>query len=122
MQSLLGNSRKHDIVFFYSGRIDISARIAHLLNINQGEVLDIMHHNGEFFLYVKHRNPVFGKHQAVVKFSNKYGKHCRVYSKKIARSFFYNSADKTAYVRFSVGEPVLQDNKIFLPIIKKLEL
>lgn len=121
MVSLLGNSRKHDIVVFNSGRIDISARIAKMLNIQDGNILDIMIDKGELLLYVKHRNPVFGKHEAVVKFSNRYGKHCRLHSKKIAQ-FIIDKTNGLTSVRLSIGEPVFYENEMMLPIITKLEL
>ena len=55
MQSILGNTRKADITFYASGRIDISARVAKHLQLSRGDVLDIMIDQDEFYLYVVHQ-------------------------------------------------------------------
>ena len=47
MESILGNTRKADIVFYSSGRIDITSHIAKQLHLSRGDVLDIMSENGE---------------------------------------------------------------------------
>ena len=57
MQSILGNTRKADITFYASGRIDISARVAKHLQLSRGDVLDIMIDQDEFYLYVRLRSP-----------------------------------------------------------------
>ena len=43
MKSILPNSRKHDISFHASGKIDISAHIAKKLSLAPGDVIDIAH-------------------------------------------------------------------------------
>ena len=63
MQSILGNTRKADITFYASGRIDISARVAKHLQLSRGDVLDIMIDQDEFYLYVRLRSPN-GRHEA----------------------------------------------------------
>ena len=62
MQSILGNTRKADITFYASGRIDISARVAKHLQLSRGDVLDIMIDQDEFYLYVRLRSPN-GRHE-----------------------------------------------------------
>ena len=57
MQSILGNTRKADIVFYASGRIDITSHTATQLRLSRGDVLDIMDEKGELYLYVKYRVP-----------------------------------------------------------------
>ena len=64
MQSILGNTRKADITFYASGRIDISARVAKHLQLSRGDVLDIMIDQDEFYLYVRLRSPN-GRHEAI---------------------------------------------------------
>lgn len=55
MKSILPNSRKHDISFHPSGKIDISAHIARSLSLAPGDVIDIVCESGELYLYVKLR-------------------------------------------------------------------
>lgn len=122
MQSLLGNnSRKADIVFFSSGRIDISARIVKSLNLSCGDVLDIMMDGCEYYLYVKHRAP-FGRYEAMVFPSNKRGHHFRTNSIRLSTAIIRASgADGTA--KLCVGSPVFSGiYGTMLPIIIKLLL
>ena len=45
MESLLGNTRKHDLSFFRDGHIDITARVAKCINIEEGDIIDIYWEN-----------------------------------------------------------------------------
>ena len=72
MKSILGNSRIADLTFYKSGRIQISSRIGKGLAMEDGDVIDIGVEDGEYYLYIKHRQPV-GKHHAMVSPSSKHG-------------------------------------------------
>lgn len=66
MKSLLGNrTRRADITFYKSGRIDITSRIAKQIGLRDGDVIDIGYENGEYFLYcaAKAEN-LIGRHEA----------------------------------------------------------
>ena len=54
IQSLLEKSRKADISFHRNGKIDITARVARLLSLRRGDVIDVGVDNTECFLYVRH--------------------------------------------------------------------
>lgn len=87
MTSLLDNSRRADIRFYPNGRIDIAANLAKFLQLASGDVIDIAHQNGEFYLYVRYRaNQYIGRHEATayptkkgIRSSNNF----RAYSKKL---------------------------------------
>ena len=64
MQSILGNTRKTDITFRADGRIDIAARVASLLSLHKGDVIDVLDGGGELYLYVKLHAPTVGRHEA----------------------------------------------------------
>lgn len=65
MESLLGNTRRPDISFYADGRIDITSRVARSLGLCDGDVVDIVKHEKEVYLYVKWRgSDVIGKHEA----------------------------------------------------------
>lgn len=119
MQSVLGNTRKADIVFHASGRIDITARVAKSLDLQHGDVIDIMLGYGEWYLYVKHRSPKVGRHEGMAFRSNGRGNHFRVWSKTLCNAILKECkiSDK---VKLCVGLPV--NLKIYgkaLPIIIK---
>lgn len=122
MQSILGNTRKADIIFYASGRIDITSHIAKQLQLSRGDVLDIMDEKGELYLYVKYHAPSNGRHEACVFPSNRQGKHFRASSKRLCTAVLKASgvADKA---RLCVGDPQeSQYHGTLLPIITKLLL
>lgn len=118
MKSILGNTRRPDITFYESGRIDITAHAARLLQLQRGEVLDIMSDGEEYYLYVRHRATV-GRHEAMAYPSNKRGNNYRVWSHKLC-SVMLQVCQTKQYVRLCVGTPMHDSqNRILLPIITK---
>lgn len=85
LSSILGNTRRSDISFFSSGRIDITSHIVNALGIRKGDVLDIMHGDGEFYLYVAVNADDIscGRHQAQCYPSKQGAKHFRAYSRRL---------------------------------------
>lgn len=118
MQSILGNTRKADIVFCSSGRIDITARVAKTLGLQHGDVVDIMLGGGEWYLYVKCHSP-FGRHEGMAFRSNSKGNHFRVWSKTLCDAVLKESGAK-GKAKLCVGSPVnLPIYGTALPIIIK---
>ena len=66
MESLLGHStRRSDVTFYRSGRIDITARIAKLIGLRAGDVIDIGYEKGEYYLYRLYKaEDAIGRHEA----------------------------------------------------------
>ena len=124
MQSILENTRKADITFHRSGRINISARVSRSLNLAHGDIIDIMAESAgrnivETYLYVKHRAPVVGKHEGMVFRSNKNGHHCIASSITLCR-YIMSRCGGGDKVRLCCGTPVeLQHYGTALPIIIK---
>ena len=119
MQSILGNSRKPDIVFSSSGRIDITSNVARHLHLRRGDVVDILSDGYEYYLYVKLRAPVGGRHEAMVFPTNSRGNHFRASSRKLCAAILEASGENDK-ARLCIGVPV-EDNLhgILLPIIIK---
>lgn len=119
MKSILGNTRKADITFHQSGRICISSRVSRSLDLIPGDVIDIICDDREFYLVVKHRAPVVGRHEGMVFNSNKNGKHFIASSVKLCR-FMLERCASIDRVRLSCGTPVeLLNYGTVLPIIIK---
>ena len=75
MTSLLQNTRRPDVTFHSSGRIDITARIARSLSLSKGDVIDIATDGNEYLMYVRHRAAdITGNHEAQCWPTN-HGKH-----------------------------------------------
>lgn len=119
MKSILGNTRKADIIFNASGKIDITARVAKTLELQPGDVVDIMHSNEEFYLYIKHHAPVDGRHDGTAIQTNQRGNHFRVQSKALCTAILQEcKADKK--VKLRVGETVaLADGEKAISIITR---
>lgn len=120
MNCTLENTRRPDITFHAGGRIDITARVAKALSLHPGDVIDIAHDDGEYYLYVKHRNAV-GRHEAQCAPTYK-GRTCnnlRAHSRRLCQAVLkVNGNYLTA--RLPVGEPVQhQGLGTALPIIIK---
>lgn len=65
MKRLLNNTRRHDISFHADGRIDITARVARVLDLQDGDVIDIATDGEEYYLYVARKaGTLVGRHEA----------------------------------------------------------
>ncbi len=122
MKSILPNSRKHDISFHASGKIDISAHIARKLSLAPGDVIDIAQEGGEWYLYVKLRSGSYvGRHDGRV-FSTAKGRGTfRTWSKSIA-SMVLSAAGTTGRLRCPCGCEVERNNTKYITIIYRCSL
>lgn len=124
MQTIINNNRRADIVFHPNGKIDLCARVVKTLNINDGDVIDILPHNDELYLYVKYKSPQIGRYEGQCKHTSKNGAHSRVWSKTLSSAVMqYNGTATTQPLRLCVGEEtaVAHIDKA-LPIIYKMAL
>jgi len=122
MKSILSNSRKHDISFYTSGRIDISAYIARKLSLVPGDVIDIAQEAGEWYLYVKLRSGTYvGRHEGRV-WSTSHGKGMfRAQSKAMAHAVL-TAAGSPIRLRCPCGVEFERDNRKFITIIHRCSL
>lgn len=90
METVLGNStRRPDITFYRNGRIDITSRVTKIMNLREGDVIDIGMERGEFILYrLRKAEEAKGRHEAQCYSSHKGRRHpsrnLRAYSKRLA--------------------------------------
>lgn len=82
-------TRRHDLTFYRSGRIDIMSRVARLLGLEQGDVVDIIVDGMEYYLYVAHKGKnLTGRYEAQVYATNG-GRTChnfRCHSQRLTRA------------------------------------
>lgn len=108
-----------DIVFHRSGRIDITARVAKILSLARGDVIDILMNDSEVYLYVHYRSPAVGRNEGAVYPTNKKGNHFRTSSRTLCRFMLcrYGGHEK---VSLYVGKAINDKFKgILLPITLK---
>lgn len=116
MIRLLQQTRRHDITFHPSGRIDITARVAHAIGLQAGDVVNIATDNREYYLFVSRRaGDTVGRHEARC-MPTKHGSHYRCYSKRLAdRIRLITHATGTAYI--FAGEPATIDARPAITLI-----
>lgn len=119
MQSVLGNTRRTDITFHAGGRIDISARVSRALSLRRGDVIDILAAGGELYLYVLHRAPTVGRHEAACFPTHLHSRHFRAWSWRLCNYVLRKSGAPSGKIELGVGAPVKLATGNALPIIYK---
>ena len=124
MTSLLPDSRRPDVTFRKDGRIDITARIAKMLHLQHGDVIDIATENDEFLLYVRLRgDQTIGRHEAQCRQTKQHSFNFRCYSKRLAQAIIRIVGKPSigfAGVRLPAGSPVIfGPNGTAIPLITR---
>lgn len=116
--TVLGNTRRPDVTFFATGRIDITARVSKMLGLEKGDVIDIAQMGSETFLYVMHKGTeVVGRHEAACRPTKGTSRNMRCHSKRLA-GFVLERHPGKEMVRLPVGAPIHhQQLGTALPII-----
>ena len=126
MRSLLNNTRKPDVSFHADGHIDITARVSGMLEIEPGDIIDIMYDDGEYLLYIRTKAAnVVGRHEAVCRSTcptkRKY-RSLRCHSKRLCNAMLKVTGRLKA-VRLAVGDAVeLPIGCNGVPLITRLKI
>ena len=113
MTSILSTSRRPDISFYPNGRIDITARIAKMLALQAGDVIDVAEEGGEYYLYVRLRaERCTGRYEAQAYPTSRQGlrrNNMRAYSRQLVRAVMRiarHPRDTDQPLRLPAGQPV----------------
>lgn len=118
MIKLLEHIRRPDVSFFYDGKIEITARIANALSLKPGDAINIMSHDGEFYLFVNKTSEI-GKYHAQCYPTKKGSRNYRAHSSVLCRNVMRACGVHSSKVALACGEPVSISGKIYLPLITK---
>ena len=117
------SSRRPDISFYQDGRIDITARVVKLLNLQPGDVIDIAEAGGEYLLYVRlQAGQVSGRHFGQVHTTHatkrsRYSLNFRAYNLQLCRAL-RDKCSGTGYpLHLPCGKPQQKDGHTVLPLI-----
>lgn len=121
MRSLLDTTRRPDVTIRPDGCIEISAHAARALALRRGDVIDVCADRGELYLYVRHRAPTVGRHEAAAFPTHRRSNHFRAWSGRLCRAVTQNlGADNNVTLKLYAGETVsLPAFGAALPLIHK---
>lgn len=124
MTSLLPNSRRPDLTVNISGRIDITCRIARMLDLHPGDVIDVCQSGQEYYLYVRHlAADLRGRHEGQCYPTSRGGNGSyRTWSVRLARAIRAAGGYDDLILRFPCGEAVTVNEKTCVPIIIRCSL
>lgn len=95
MQTILQTTRRPDVSFFPSGKIDITARVARMLDLHPGDVIDVAIDGREFLLFVRVRQ-ASGNHEAMVRPTKRRSHNLRCYSRRLCQYMIGLHCDDTS--------------------------
>lgn len=123
IQSLLEKSRKADISFHRNGKIDITARVARLLSLRRGDVIDVGVDNTECFLYVRHKGEdCIGRHEAQCSPTKRNSKNFRAYSVRLCQAMMNFTGCLEDKLLLACGEKMEIGGRSFLTLIVRNKL
>ncbi len=126
MKSILGTTRRSDVIFRADGRFDLTARVVRVLNISPGDVVDVLSDGCEYYLYVAFHvgNASHNRHEAQV-FPSKPkggGLHFRGSSARLCRAML-SVCKAISKAALPCGEVVIdKQGRRLLPIIVHINL
>ena len=115
MTKLLTHTRRPDIIFYKSGRILITARVARLLTLNTGDVINIAVDGGEHLLFAG--KDMFGRHEARCHPSKKGGRTFVANSTRLCRAMLEICNANGDRASLMIGEPTVRGGVTYLPVI-----
>lgn len=119
MLSILRHTRKPDIVFYKTGRIEVARRLARILGIRKGDVLNLIQENDRYYLYLSSLAVWSnGTHEAACAPSAPGSRHFRAHSVALARAAArWAGAEGCAKVGAYAGDPLLSEiYGVYVPI------
>jgi hypothetical protein len=125
MESLLSNTRKPDLSFFKDGHIDITARVAKSIGLEDGDVIDILKDGKELYLYVKIKSKdVIGMHAGRCRSTHpdKAHRNFRTNCKRLCNAIF-DICNNDCLVKIAAGEAFEIPNiGLVVPLITRINL
>jgi bifunctional DNA-binding transcriptional regulator/antitoxin component of YhaV-PrlF toxin-antitoxin module len=120
MKSLFGaKTRNSDIIMYKNGTITFTSYVYKTLNLEEGDVIDIIQDNdNELYIVLKIKKAI-GKHKGKLKLNKKGVKTLHTHTKEVVKYMFEFCNEKDAKaIAFYVGSPCkVSGYDVALPII-----
>jgi len=108
IEKVLGKTKKVDITFFYSGKINITSHVSRSLDLQAGDAINIAKvEKGwtEYYLYIERRaQDMLGHHEGVCAVTHGHGRNLRVFNCRLSR-YILTLCHATASVGLNIGTP-----------------
>ena len=113
-------TRRPDVVFHASGRIDLKRRAALALGVAEGDVINVAAEDGRFYLCISSKaGGVAGCHRATCRPATAGGRCFRAHSRSLCSAVIKAMGDDAEKVCVITGDPLLSAAfGIILPIFK----
>lgn len=122
MIKILQHTRRPDIVFLRNGTIRISACASRLLSLCPGDSINIAVRDGEYLLHAIHNFGKLGSHRAKCYRTKRGGDTFYANSVRLAKTMLDAANVSADCVAFFLGEPVVVDDVVYIPIITRYPL
>lgn len=122
MEHLIKNSRRHDITISTSGIMSLSARLVRMLDIQDGDTINVGCDKDNYYIYVAYRRQEAVRCKAKCYSLNKSGRCMRCCSKELAMGIINKVAKGQRTVKLPIGNAMLLNGRVAVPLITKLLL
>ncbi len=105
MNQLIGQKRKHDVVWHRSGKIELSAYVVKELGIARGDSIGVMGDKGEYYLYVSSKGDRGIRCKATCYPSHKGGRNMKTHCKELTNAIYrIVGGEKEEKIKMAVGD------------------
>lgn len=122
MNHLIGQKRKHDVVWHRSGKIELSAYVVKTLGIARGDSIGVMQDRGEYYLYVSSKGEQGVRCKATCYPSRIGSRAMKTHCKELTDEMYRIIGADADKLRMAVGEVVERDEQTLLTLLVGLRL
>ncbi|MEG1729605.1 MAG: hypothetical protein RR280_08725 [Bacteroidaceae bacterium] len=117
----IASNTTHDIKFKKNGLIEISVKVTRILNIENGDAINITPIDGEMYLYVASKNNQKNNGtKGICRTTKKRDAFMRAYWKELCEKVITLEGGQSKNACYRVGTPIKIENKTLLPIITRV--
>lgn len=121
MEKIISNTRRPDITFHVGGLINITARVARILNLDGDSYINVVMDKGEYMLFAEHYDNIIGNHTGRCYPVNAGSKYFRANSVRLCRAIL-DVCGVYGRAALMCGEAVFINGKTYLPVITRTTL
>ena len=121
MQTIIPTTRRPDITFHASGEINITTRVARILDLTGQSCINIAKEKGEYLLFAVDYGSMIGNHTCRCYPVNAGSRYFRANSVRLCRAIL-EACGASGRAALMCGEAVTINGKTYLPVITRTTL